>query len=205
MDPADLVAELDACFSAFDEITVKHGLEKIKTIGDGYLCVSGLPEESPDHALKAIEAAKEMIAFMETRAGMMKSASHKEVASGRRPAVRDAEEAASGRRPAVGEEHDDDLKNADRLPATAHRSFMLRIGINTGPVVAGVVGTKKFAFDIWGDTVNTAARLESAGEPGRINISGTTRELIKDKFPTTHRGNISVKNKGEVEMWWVGK
>jgi class 3 adenylate cyclase len=81
--------------------------------------------------------------------------------------------------------------------------FEIRIGIHTGPVVAGIVGVKKFAYDIWGDTVNTASRLESSGMPGKINISGTTYERIKDSFPCTYRGKIQAKNKGEIDMYFV--
>jgi class 3 adenylate cyclase len=82
-------------------------------------------------------------------------------------------------------------------------AFDVRIGIHTGPVIAGVVGERKFAYDIWGDTVNTAARMESSGEPGKINISATTHALIKDHFRTTARGKIAAKNKGEIEMYFV--
>jgi class 3 adenylate cyclase len=81
--------------------------------------------------------------------------------------------------------------------------FEIRIGLHTGPVVAGVVGSKKFAFDIWGDTVNTASRMESSGEPGRINISGDTYLLIKDDFPCTYRGKIPAKNKGNIDMYYL--
>jgi class 3 adenylate cyclase len=79
----------------------------------------------------------------------------------------------------------------------------LRVGVHTGPVVAGIVGIKKFAYDIWGDTVNTASRMESSGEPGKVNISGTTYELIKDKFVFAHRGKVQAKNKGEIDMYFV--
>src|SRR6187401_2628723 len=84
-------------------------------------------------------------------------------------------------------------------------AFELRIGINSGPVVAGIVGLKKFSYDIWGDTVNTAARMEHQGEAGKINISGTTHELIKDKFTCTHRGKITAKNKGEIDMYFINR
>jgi class 3 adenylate cyclase len=165
MPPSELVAELDTCFSAFDEITARHGLEKIKTIGDSYMCAAGLPVPAEGHAVKAVAAALEMQRFMEVRAG-----------------------------------HAKPTATGGTIPAPR---FSLRIGIHSGPVVAGIVGTRKFAYDIWGDTVNTASRMESAGEAGKINISGATRELVKNHYPTTLRGQLKVKNKGEVEMWWV--
>lgn len=155
LSPEELVAELDECFRAFDEITVKYGVEKIKTIGDAYMCVSGLPIEKPTHADDLILAAREMLIFMENR--------------------------------------------RQNHP----HSFEMRIGIHSGPVVAGIVGSKKFAYDIWGDTVNLAARMEQNSEPGRINISQATFELVKEKFPCTSRGKIAAKNKGEVAMYFV--
>ena len=81
--------------------------------------------------------------------------------------------------------------------------FQMRIGIHTGPVVAGIVGSKKFAYDIWGDTVNTAARMESSGEPGTVNVSGATHALIAQHFNCTHRGKVEAKNKGEIDMYFV--
>lgn len=154
LSPKDLVAEIDSYFSEFDRIMVKHGIEKIKTIGDAYMAVCGLPAENHEHALKIIRAAKDIIAFV-------------------------AERKSNG------------------------GLFDIRVGINTGSVVAGIIGIKKYAYDIWGDTVNTAARMESNGEAGRINISETTYELIKSEFNCIYRGEIEAKNKGLIKMYFV--
>ena len=159
LSPADLVAMLDECFSAFDEITERFGVEKIKTIGDAYMCAAGLPKPIPDHAERIVRAGLAMRDFVKTFA---------------------------------------ERRKAQGLPA-----FEIRIGIHTGPVVAGVVGHKKFAYDIWGDTVNLAARMESSGEPGKVNISHTTWLLVKDLFRSTPRGEIKAKNKGVQKMYFV--
>lgn len=151
-----LVNELDTCFKAFDDIMSKYDIEKIKTIGDAYLAVCGLPVAVEDHAAKTVQAAMDIVAFMQQRK----------------------------------EQHPD-------------TTFDIRIGIHSGPVVAGIVGVKKFAYDIWGDTVNTAARMESAGVSGKVNISAATYELVKDKFNCTYRGEIAAKNKGELDMYFV--
>lgn len=156
--PEKLVTSVDYYFSEFDKIMGKYGLEKIKTIGDSYMCAGGLPFPSDDHPQKVIAAAEEIIEFMESI----------------------------------------DKKNDTEI---AH--FDIRIGINTGPVVAGVVGTKKFAYDIWGDTVNVAARMESNSKPGKINISENTYELVKDQYNCTFRGKIDVKNHGSMNMYYV--
>ncbi len=156
MESQALVEELHNCFKAFDEIMGKHGIEKIKTIGDAYLAVCGLPVPDPQHALKMVTAAKEIIAYM------------------------------SERRAQLGD-----------------KTFEIRIGIHSGEVVAGIVGVKKFAYDIWGDTVNTAARMEQNSEAGKINISQTTYELVKGKLACTYRGEIEAKNKGMLRMYFV--
>jgi class 3 adenylate cyclase len=160
MRPEDLVHELDYCFRQFDAIIGKYSIEKIKTIGDAYLCVSGLPASNPDHAITILQAAKDIRAFINNY-------------------------------------------RLQRL-ATQQTYFDIRIGIDSGPVVAGVVGSSKFAYDIWGNTVNTAARMEQNSEPGAINVSGDTWALAKDHFQFTYRGKIAAKNKGEVDMYFVG-
>lgn len=154
MNPEELVAEIDYCFKGFDEIVERNGMEKIKTIGDAYLAVCGLPNEDEQHALKSIIAAQEMIQFIHQR----------KIHGGK---------------------------------------FEIRVGIHSGPLVAGIVGVKKFAYDIWGDTVNTASRMESSGETGKINISADTYKLINQTFNCTYRGKIEAKNKGEIDMYFV--
>jgi adenylate cyclase len=156
MTPRDLIDELHACFKAFDEIAGKYNIEKIKTIGDAYLAVSGLPQADPAHAENIVRAAIEINTFMKIRQAKL-----------------------------------------------GDRTFTLRIGIHSGSVIAGIVGVKKFAYDIWGDTVNTAARLEQHGEPGKINISQTTYELVKDQFKCVYRGEVEAKNKGSLKMYFV--
>lgn len=151
LSPTELVAVIHKNFTAFDAIIEKHGLEKIKTIGDAYLAVCGLPNETSDHAQRVINAAMDI------------------------------------------------QKHINESGET----FQIRMGINSGPVVAGIVGVKKYAYDIWGDTVNTAARMEQHSEAGKINISGSTYELVKDEFVCEPRGKIKAKNKGEVDMYFV--
>ncbi len=155
----ELVTQLDECFRAFDKIVEKHGLEKIKTVGDAYVCACGLPRPVADHAIKTIKAAVDMLAFINGFAM---------------------------------------TKKIQDLPA-----FEFRLGIHTGPVVTGVVGLKKFTYDIWGDAVNIAARMEQHGESGRINISNTTYQLVKDHIKCEHRGKLEVKGKGMIDMYFV--
>lgn len=154
-----LVSEINYCFSAFDNILQKHKIEKIKTVGDAYMCASGLPTLNYTHAFDVVTAALEIKNFILTR---------KKEKEGK-----------------------------------GEISFEMRIGIHTGPVVAGIVGIKKFSYDIWGDTVNLAARMEQSCDAGNVNISGITYELVKDKFNCTHRGKIQAKNKGEIDMYFV--
>jgi adenylate cyclase len=156
LSPQELVAELNDYFIAFDEIVAKYGLEKIKTIGDAYMCAGGIPVKNHTHAQDAVQAALSMQDFMKKKRG-------------------DSE------------------------------GWDLRVGIHTGPVVAGVVGKKKYAYDIWGDTVNIASRMESNGEPGKVNVSSATYNLIRDRYECHHRGKISAKNIGEVDMFFIEK
>ena len=156
MSPQGLINELHACFKKFDEITGKYGIEKIKTIGDAYLAVAGLPSADPKNAEHIVRAAIEINAFMQ-----------------------------------------------ERVAKLGEQTFQIRIGIHSGSVVAGIVGVKKFAYDIWGDTVNTAARMEQNSEAGRINISQTTYDLVKDKFRCEYRGEIEAKGKGMLKMYFV--
>ncbi len=158
LSPEELVAEIDKCFREFDEIIDAYGLEKIKTIGDAYMC-AGIPKDKGNNAVSVVKAALDIQAYMNALAYERKE--NKEI------------------------------------------FFEARIGIHTGSVVAGIVGSKKFAYDIWGDTVNIAARMEGNGEVGKVNISAATYELVKDSFDCTYRGKINVKNKGMVDMYFV--
>jgi len=159
LSPVELVAEIDTLFKAFDNIISKHNIEKIKTIGDSYMCAGGLPVANKTHAVNVVSATMDIQYFMQQHLRMRK--------------------------------------------AEGKELFEIRIGVHTGPVVAGIVGDKKFAYDIWGDTVNVASRMESSGEAGKINISGCTYELVKEKFNCIYRGKIKAKNKGEIDMYFV--
>ena len=155
LSPAEVVGTLDQLFSHFDTLVERHGLEKIKTIGDCYMAAAGVPDPCTDHATRAAVLALDMRAAAATTA----------------------------------------IAGQDRLE--------LRIGINSGPVTAGVIGTKRFLYDLWGDAVNTASRMEFNGTPGEIQITGGTYELLKDDFVCTRRGTIPVKGKGEMETWYL--
>ncbi len=159
LTPQELVEELNQCFLEFDSIIDKHNLEKIKTIGDAYMCAGGVPAANETNPVDVVMAGLEIKQYMEN---------------------------LKKEREARGEDY-----------------WELRIGIHTGSVIAGVVGKNKFAYDIWGDAVNTASRMESSGIPGKVNISGTTFDLIKNQFECTHRGKIQAKNKGEIDMYIV--
>jgi len=159
MTADELVEEIHFYFSEFDKVISKYGIEKIKTIGDSYMCVGGLPVRNTSHAFDVVSAALEIQEFMEIQK-ILRTRSGK-------------------------------------------TWFECRIGIHTGPVVAGIVGTRKFAYDIWGDTVNTASCLEQSGEPGKVNISGATFQHIKDYFSFIYRGKVQAKHKGMVDMYFV--
>ena len=160
LNPEELVESIDYYFSKFDAIIGKHGLEKIKTVGDAYMCAGGLPFPSDDHVLRISLAALDIVEFVK-----------------------------------------------ETMHSTTHKlaKFDIRVGINTGPVVAGVVGTKKFSYDIWGDTVNVASRMESSGEIGMVNVSEDTYQLLKKhpEFEFEPRGAIEAKGKGKVQMYFV--
>ncbi|MEM7179270.1 MAG: adenylate/guanylate cyclase domain-containing protein [Spirochaetota bacterium] len=159
MTPKELVDELDGCFSQFDEATKRYGMEKLKTIGDAYMCAGGLPQKNTSHAIDACLTALEFLAFINQITTIKKSM------------------------------HDD--------------YWQIRIGIHTGPVTAGVIGVSKFSYDIWGDTVNTASRMESSGIANRINISGSTYEHVQDFFVCEYRGKVEAKGKGKVDMYFL--
>jgi len=158
-----LVDELNQIFSAFDELTEKYGLEKIKTIGDAYLLAGGLPSPRPDHAEAVANLAIEMLEEIER----------------------------------LNKQNDERKRE--------HHDFKIRVGIHTGPVVAGVIGKRKFNYDLWGDTVNIASRMESHGIPSEIQVSEATYQLLKEKFILERRGPIEIKGKGEMVTYLLKK
>ena len=156
MSPAALVDQLNDIFSAFDTLTERHGLEKIKTIGDAYMVAGGLPTYRSDHAEAVLNLAIDMLQVIQ------------------------------------------------RFRRQDGELFQLRVGINTGPVVAGVIGLKKFSYDLWGDAVNVASRLESHGVADQIQVSESTYEQLKDKHLFTKREKIYLKGRGEMQTYlWV--
>ncbi len=151
MAPSDLIRELNGIVTRFDEIIGAHGCERIKTIGDAYLAVCGMPEPNPDHAASMVAAALEILDYMRRREG----------------------------------------------------DWRIRIGIHSGHLVGGIVGVKKYIYDVFGDTINTASRMETCSEPMRINLSATTYELIREHFPCIPREPVEVKGKGLMKMYFV--
>jgi guanylate cyclase len=155
LTPQQAVEMLNEVYSLFDELVAKHGLEKLRTVGDGYIVAAGVPMPRADHATACVALALDMIDALRTY-----------------------------RTPNGHEIH-------------------YRIGINSGPLMAGVIGEHKFQYDIWGDTVNTASRMESHGEVGRVHISPSTHELVRDVYECESRGTHDIKGKGLMETWFV--
>lgn len=159
LEPTELVKLLDECFQTFDALISNNNLEKIKTIGDSYMCAGGILDQKGNSAANIVKAGLEMQEFLQ--------------------------------------EWNQKISSSSQIP------WQMRVGIHTGPLTAGVVGKKKFAYDIWGDTVNIASRMESNGIPGKVNVSENTWELISTQFNGTPRGKIEVKNKGKLGMWFI--
>jgi guanylate cyclase len=155
LSPNEMVELLNEIYSHFDSLIEKHGVEKIRTIGDNYMIASGLPRPREDHAQVLARLALEMNRYIAS------------------------------------------------LALVGDRRLSFRIGINSGPVIAGVIGHKKFAYDVWGDTVNTASRMESQGVPGKIQITQATYDLLKNDFFCESNGPLIVKGKGQMETWFV--
>ena len=159
MSPKELIEELEVCFTYFDRVVQRYDLQRIKTIGDGYMCAGGLPEENGTHPLDCVLAGLDMQNFVNHR--------------------------------------------RDEMHASGREYWHLRLGIHTGPVIAGVIGAERFAYDLWGDTVNVASRLESSGEPGKVNISRDAYERVSEFFVCESRGEVPAKHKGMIEMFFV--
>lgn len=153
--PSELVTILNDIFTRFDGLADEYGVEKIKTIGDAYMAVSGVPTPVPDHAIRVARMALAMV------------------------------------------------RTVDEYCQSSGHSLEIRVGVNTGPVVAGVIGQRRFAYDLWGDTVNLASRMESHGKPSAVQISDVTKVALDDAFQMENRGEIEVKGKGMVHAWWL--
>ena len=161
LEPSEIVGRLGSAFALFDTSIEEHGLEKLRTMGDGYMCAGGLPQANDTHAVDCVLAALQIQAKL--------------------------------------------VKLRRQSTVDAHAAWRLRIGINSGPVVAGVIEGAKFAYDIWGRTVNVASRMESSGSIDRVNISAATYSLIAPLFVTAPRGRIHAKNVGDIEMYFVNR
>jgi class 3 adenylate cyclase len=159
LKPNQLIENLDYCFKYFDQLMDLCHLEKLKTIGDSYMCVGGVPKINKSHPVDAVLAGLKMQKFIK------------------------------------------ELIKSDNFQTNIQ--WNLRIGIHTGHLVAGVIGDKKFTFDVWGDTVNLASRMESSGLVGTVNVSEETKSRISQFFECNHRGKIDAKNKGQLEMFTV--
>lgn len=156
-EPAILIDELNSLFTGFDDIMVQNKCERIKTIGDAYLAVCGMPQSCPDHAVNMVTAANEILEFLEKR------------------------------------------------NATSKFKWEIRIGIHTGDVVGGIVGVRKYIYDVFGDTINTTSRMESNSEPMKINVSESTYQLAKSKFSFVQREETEVKGKGAMKMFFLDR
>jgi ligand-binding sensor domain-containing protein/class 3 adenylate cyclase/predicted metal-dependent HD superfamily phosphohydrolase len=161
MRPRDLVEELDLHFGKFDSIIEKYNIEKIKTMGDAYMCAGGIPIRNKSNPIEVVLAGLEISKYIE------------------------------------------DINRSKKEKGEI--TWEIRVGIHTGELIAGVIGRKRFAYDIWGDTVNIANRMEMSGESGRVNISGKTHMHVKEFFDCEHRGKIEAKNKGEIDMYFVNR
>ncbi len=157
----ELIRELSYFFEQFDELITQHHIEKIKTMGDCYMCAGGLPLSNKSNPIDVTLASLKIQDFIDNR----------------------------------------EIERAKGSGVT----WKLRVGLHTGEVIAGVIGKKKFAYDIWGDTVNTASRMESASETGKVNVSGDSYQYIKDFFDCTYRGKMAVKYKGQLDMYYVNR